>query len=143
MPYTHYTIDERNTLPEMEGMALPKSSGTIILGKHPSSIYRELNQNRTGGEARQSSVQRHLDNIVLLPKRYQFKTAAIYRSYRHISYLSILSLIHPLPDPVSSLAGRAPPCGGIAHPKGKHSHRMAVLCQPSADLPAITGFKQG
>jgi IS30 family transposase len=47
MPYTPYTLDERNALQAMEGMALPTSYRAVILGKHPSSIYRELN--RTGG----------------------------------------------------------------------------------------------
>jgi IS30 family transposase len=51
----------------MEGMGLPKSYRAVILGKHPSNIYRELNRNGTGGiytgaEAHQSSVQRPLDN---------------------------------------------------------------------------------
>jgi IS30 family transposase len=67
MPYTHYTMDERNALQAMEGMALPKCYSTVILGKHPSSIYRELDRNSTGcvytgNEARQASVQRRLDN---------------------------------------------------------------------------------
>jgi IS30 family transposase len=51
----------------MEGMGLPKCYRAVILGKHPSSIYRELGRNRTGGvytgnEAHQASVQRRLDN---------------------------------------------------------------------------------
>jgi IS30 family transposase len=67
MPYTHYTMDERNALQAMEGMALPKSYTAVILGKHLSSIYRELNRNRTGcvhtgNEAHQGSVQRRLKN---------------------------------------------------------------------------------
>jgi hypothetical protein len=46
-------------------------------------------------------------------------------------YLLFISyLIHPLPNPVSSLAGRAPPYGGIARPKGKHSRHKGVLCLP-------------
>jgi IS30 family transposase len=50
----------------MEGMALPGNYISVILGKHPSSIYRELNRNRTGGvytgnEARALSVQRRLE----------------------------------------------------------------------------------
>jgi IS30 family transposase len=50
----------------MEGMALPKSFMAVILGKHLSSIYREINRNRTdgvytGNEAQALSVQRRLD----------------------------------------------------------------------------------
>jgi IS30 family transposase len=50
----------------MEGMALPKSYRAVILGKHLSSIYRELNRNRTGGvytgnEAQALSVHRRLE----------------------------------------------------------------------------------
>jgi IS30 family transposase len=50
----------------MEGMALPKTYISVILGKHQSSIYRELNRNRTNGvytgnEAQTLSVQRRLE----------------------------------------------------------------------------------
>jgi IS30 family transposase len=67
MPYTQYTLDERNALQAMEGMGLPICYRAVILGKHQSSIYRELNRNRTGcvytgNEAHQASVQRRLDN---------------------------------------------------------------------------------
>jgi IS30 family transposase len=66
MPYTHYNIDERNALQAMEGMALPKSYSALILGKHLSSIYREINRNGTdgvytGNEAQALSVQRRLE----------------------------------------------------------------------------------
>jgi IS30 family transposase len=66
MPYTHYTLDERNALQAMEGMALPKCFMSVILGKHPGSVYRELNRNKTGGvytgkEAHEASLQRRLD----------------------------------------------------------------------------------
>jgi IS30 family transposase len=48
-------------------MGLPKSYSAVIPGKHPSSIYRELDRNRTGcvytgNEAQKASVQRRLDN---------------------------------------------------------------------------------
>jgi IS30 family transposase len=51
----------------MEGMGLPKSYMSVLLGKHPSSIYREIRRNGSGGiytgtEARQASVQRRMDN---------------------------------------------------------------------------------
>jgi IS30 family transposase len=51
----------------MEGMGLPKSSMAVILGKHPSSVYRELSRNRTGGvytgsEASEASERRRADN---------------------------------------------------------------------------------
>jgi IS30 family transposase len=67
MPYTHYTLDERNALQTMEGMGLPICYRAVILSKHPSSIYRELSRNRsgsvyTGNEAQKASVQRRLDN---------------------------------------------------------------------------------
>jgi IS30 family transposase len=66
MPYTHYTTDERNALQAMEGMGLPKSYSAVILGKHLSSIYRELNRNGTdgvytGNEAQALSIQRCLE----------------------------------------------------------------------------------
>ncbi|MDR0377302.1 MAG: hypothetical protein LBH70_05860, partial [Spirochaetaceae bacterium] len=61
MPYTRYTTDERNALQAMEGMGLPKSYSAVILGKHPSSVYRELGRNSSGGvytgnEAHKASV---------------------------------------------------------------------------------------
>jgi IS30 family transposase len=46
----------------MEGMALPKCFMSVILGKYPSSVYRELNRNRTGNEAQKAGAQRRLDN---------------------------------------------------------------------------------
>jgi IS30 family transposase len=41
----------------MAGMRLPKSSMSVILGKHPSSIYRELKRNGTGGVYSGSEAQ--------------------------------------------------------------------------------------
>jgi IS30 family transposase len=66
MPYTHYTRGERDALQAMEGMGLPKCYEAVILGKHPSSIYRELHRNRTGcvyvgNEVHQASGQRRLE----------------------------------------------------------------------------------
>jgi IS30 family transposase len=60
-------MDKRNALQAMEGMGLPKSYSAVILGKHPSSIYRELDRNGTGcvytgNEAHKAGVQRRLDN---------------------------------------------------------------------------------
>jgi IS30 family transposase len=60
-------MDERNALQAMEGMGLPKCYRAVILGKHQSSIYRELNRNGTcgvytGSEAQQASAQRRLEN---------------------------------------------------------------------------------
>jgi IS30 family transposase len=51
----------------MEGMGLPKSYMSVILGKHQSSIYREFNRNGswgvyTGNEAQAASEQRRLNN---------------------------------------------------------------------------------
>jgi IS30 family transposase len=67
MPYTPYNTDERNALQAMEGMGLPKCCMSVILGKHPSSIYRELNRNGSGGvytgnEAQAGSAQRRLES---------------------------------------------------------------------------------
>jgi IS30 family transposase len=50
----------------MDGMGLPKSFISVIVGKHHSSIYRELNRNGSGGvytgaEAQAASEQRRLD----------------------------------------------------------------------------------
>jgi hypothetical protein len=50
-------------------------------------------------------------------------------SIAYLSLLFYLSLIHPLPNPASSLADRAPPYGGIARPKGKDSrHKGGSVC---------------
>jgi IS30 family transposase len=51
----------------MEGMGLAKSCMSVILGKHHSSIYRELNRNGSGGvytgaEAQAASEQRRQEN---------------------------------------------------------------------------------
>jgi IS30 family transposase len=51
----------------MAGMGLSKSGMAVILGKHPSSIYRELNRNGdcvayTGSGAQALSVQRRLES---------------------------------------------------------------------------------
>ena len=67
MPYTHYTTDERNALQAMGGMGLSKSIISVILGKHLSSVYREIRRNGTGNvytgnEAQAAAVQRRLDN---------------------------------------------------------------------------------
>jgi hypothetical protein len=55
-----------------------------------------------------------------------------------LSILIYLLFIHSL-NPASSLAGRAPLCGGIARPKGKHSRHKGVRCPPTADLLIIKG----
>jgi IS30 family transposase len=51
----------------MEGMGPPKCYMSVILGKHPGSIYRELQRNGSGGvytgaEVQQANVQRRPDN---------------------------------------------------------------------------------
>jgi IS30 family transposase len=51
----------------MEGMNLPKTYQAVILGKHLSSIYREINRNGsdsvyTGNEAQAISEQRRFEN---------------------------------------------------------------------------------
>jgi hypothetical protein len=50
----------------------------------------------------------------------------------HFSFL-ISHLLSFICNPASSVAGRIPPCGGIARPKGKHSRRMTVFCPSPAD----------
>jgi IS30 family transposase len=67
MPYTYYSRDERNALQAMEGMGLAKCCQAVILGKHLSSVCRELDRNSSGGvytgnEAQKASVQRRLEN---------------------------------------------------------------------------------
>jgi IS30 family transposase len=67
MPYTHYNTDERNALQAMAGMGLPKNYMAVILGRHPSSIYREFSRNGSGGvytgnEAQAASEQRRRDS---------------------------------------------------------------------------------
>jgi IS30 family transposase len=67
MPYTRYNADERNALQAMEGMGLPKNYEAVILGKHLSSVCRELDRNSSGGvytgnEAHRASVRRHTEN---------------------------------------------------------------------------------
>jgi IS30 family transposase len=67
MPYTHFAKDERIVLQAMVGMRLPKCCIAVILGKHHSSVYRELARNSeqglyAGAEARQQAEQRHLES---------------------------------------------------------------------------------
>jgi hypothetical protein len=57
-----------------------------------------------------------------------------YLSLIHFLSISYLSLIYSFPNPVSSLAGRTPPYGGIARPTGKHSRHKGALCPLSADF---------
>jgi hypothetical protein len=64
--------------------------------------------------------------------------------YTHSSTHTLLHTLFSLLNPASSVAGRAPPCGGVARPlkepamqwrviHPKHSRRMTVLCPPIAD----------
>jgi IS30 family transposase len=67
MPYTHFTRDERIALQAMAGMRLAKCYIAVILGKHLSSVYRELARNSeqglyAGAEAHQQAEQRRLDS---------------------------------------------------------------------------------
>jgi IS30 family transposase len=41
----------------MAGMGLPKSDISVILGKHPCSIYREINRNAVNGVYTGNEVQ--------------------------------------------------------------------------------------
>jgi IS30 family transposase len=45
MPYKHFTSDERDALQVMTDRELDKKSIARILGKDPSSVYRELDRN--------------------------------------------------------------------------------------------------
>ncbi|MDR2802952.1 MAG: hypothetical protein LBB22_01520 [Treponema sp.] len=58
MPYTHYTTDKQNALQAMAGIYLPKCYMPVMLGKHLSGIYKELNRS----EAQSASEQSRLDN---------------------------------------------------------------------------------
>ena len=49
MPYKHYTAEERDALQTMVNMKLGKADMAVILGKHPSSVYRELMRNSDSG----------------------------------------------------------------------------------------------
>jgi hypothetical protein len=61
-------------------------------------------------------------------------------TYSSISY-SFLSLTYSsIPNPASSPAGRTPPYGGIARPKGKHSRHKGVFCLPAADSRPESGI---
>jgi hypothetical protein len=55
-------------------------------------------------------------------------------SISHLSLIYLSLLYSSLIYPASSLAGRTPPYGGIARPKGKHSRHKAVFC-PSPLIP--------
>jgi IS30 family transposase len=48
MPYTHFSDYERNALQGMLGMGLAKDRIARLLGKHISTIYREINRNIHG-----------------------------------------------------------------------------------------------
>jgi IS30 family transposase len=48
MPYSHFTNYERNALQAMLGMGLGKDWIARVLGKHISSVYREIGRNRNG-----------------------------------------------------------------------------------------------
>lgn len=49
MPYTHFTIEDRDALQVLKGYSLEVWVIARILGKHPSSIYRELSRNVYSG----------------------------------------------------------------------------------------------
>jgi IS30 family transposase len=49
MPYSHFTKDERIALQAMAGMRLAKYCIAVILGKHLSSVYKELARNSGQG----------------------------------------------------------------------------------------------
>jgi transposase, IS30 family len=49
MPYTHLTSDECDALQVFRSLYLEKCIIARILGRHPSSLYRELNRNSNHG----------------------------------------------------------------------------------------------
>lgn len=49
MPYKHFTIDERDALHTMKLLSLPMDEAARILGKHVSSLYREIDRNSKHG----------------------------------------------------------------------------------------------
>jgi IS30 family transposase len=72
MPYKHFTSDERDALQVMTDRGLDKKSMARILGKDPSSIYRELDRNALrrcyiSGKA-ESSAQRRRQDSCTRPK---------------------------------------------------------------------------
>lgn len=49
MPYTHFSSDERDTLQVLKSMDLGMDIIARILGRHPSSLYREIKRNTSQG----------------------------------------------------------------------------------------------
>ena len=49
MSYLHFTIEERDALQAMSLIGLPIDEAARIIGKHVSSLYRELSRNRKHG----------------------------------------------------------------------------------------------
>jgi transposase, IS30 family len=49
MPYQHFTMDERDALQTMKAMGLATDEMARIIGKDPSSLYRELSRNALQG----------------------------------------------------------------------------------------------
>ena len=67
MPYQHITIDERDTLQSLHAMKLPIREMARIIGKHPSTLYRELARNSIHGnyiarKAEEKARNRRNDN---------------------------------------------------------------------------------
>ncbi|MDR3115549.1 MAG: hypothetical protein LBU25_08515 [Treponema sp.] len=72
MPYTHFTKDERIALQVMTAMGLPACYIAVILGKHLSSVYRELvwnsEQGLYSGEAAQLQAEQRRTQSKRSPK---------------------------------------------------------------------------
>ncbi|GAB1454750.1 IS30 family transposase [Spirochaetota bacterium] len=67
MSYQHITIDERDALQSMQAMKQPVREMAKTIGKHPSTIYRELARNSTHGnyisrKADEKATKRRKDN---------------------------------------------------------------------------------
>lgn len=63
MPYTHFTSDERDALQVLKAMDLGMDIISRLLGRHPSSLYREIHRNAThslyiSGKAQTKAMKR-------------------------------------------------------------------------------------
>jgi hypothetical protein len=78
----------------------------------------------------------HLSLIYLI---FYIYLSPIHLSFIHLSLTLLIYHLFILPQSGIVTAGRIPSCGGIAHPKGKHSRHMTVFCLPAADSSARIG----
>lgn len=67
MPYKHITTDERDALQSLHAMKMPMEEIARVIGKHPSTLYRELSRNSIQGQyiarkADECTIKRRRDN---------------------------------------------------------------------------------